>query len=140
MRLNAEAVVCTGNREWYYGSLSGFTFFIKDKILSKNRFKEPNRFKSVTNWIQELGYKKDCDILSKTLLKSITLRDINNTDSPLNFQKGVIRLFIGRSVTIGYTQSKKYNVLCANCIWTCKQLKESKIRSCKAFKNGTPVR
>ncbi len=139
MRLNAESVICTKDREWYYGSLSGFTFYFKSKITDKNFFKDPYRFKTAAQWIKELGYQHQFSKLTKTLLKSIQIKNLIDKNSKLNSQKGVRRLFIGKTVNIGLYDYKKDNFLCANCMYTCKQPKYTIVVKCKAFKNGSPV-
>jgi len=138
MRLNAEAVMCRSNKEWFYGSVSGFTFYIKDKVKNKNFFKDTKRFITVSQWIIELGYKKKYDKLTKTLLKNIKIVDITNHNSKINYEKGIIRLFIGKTVNIGQLDYSNYNILCANCAWTCKKHKSYEIISCKEFNNVKP--
>jgi len=139
MRLNAEAVICDRNKNWYYGTINGFSFFVKAKIKTNNFFKDPDRFKSVTSWLKEIGYEKEYVRLTKTLLKSIIVKQKHQLyNKSINYERGALKLFIGKTVNIAELDNANYNVLCANCIWTCMQPKKSQIINCKAFKNENP--
>lgn len=142
MRLNAEAIICTSKREWYYGYLDGFAFSVKDKIKDKNQIQNLEDFRTVSKWLKSIGYKWSYDRLAKTLLKSITIYDSRpgTQGVSLGIEKGVLKLFIGTTAMVGTYESDKWNVLCANCVWTCKQAKNSYIHTCKAFKNGKPAK
>jgi len=139
MRLNAEAVVCTGKGKWYYGSVNGFQFFSKSEIKDISFFKEDiARFIPISQWIKELGYGTDFKKLTRTILKTMKVIDTTNKKSIVIPEKGALKLFIGRTILTATSTGENYNVLCANCIWTCRQPKSVEPHSCKAFKNGNP--
>ena len=138
MRLNVDAIICDKNRKWFEGSLNGFNFYIEEEIKDKDQIKNPENFKTAAEWIEYLGYKSDAHKLTRILMKSIILRDSAHKNGSIHLDKGVLRLFIGDPRNKNHGNFKDKNVLCANCIWTCKHSKNTSIVTCKAFHNDNP--
>ena len=135
MRLDTDAIICKGGK-WYDGNLSGFSFRIDSKIKRSLDVTHITGHVSLVEWLQDNDIEDKEHKIAATLMRNMKIYARKHEHIKVSEQvgKGVEKLFIYTSGPKIYDSSKlNRNFLCAQCIWTCKQGRDVKIYSCKAF-------
>lgn len=136
-KLMCDAVISRNNK-WYYGRLNGFQFNIIKEVKEKDDLTSIDRFESASNFMKSIGYNGNFDKLTRALMKNIvindwTLKDDNaakNRYHLVQIGKGTTRLFLANV----HKNPIKYNFICEQCSWGCKQMVNTQLVSCKSFK------
>ena len=135
MRLDTDAVIYKGGG-WYDGNLSGFSFRIDSKIEKALDVTHISGHVSLANWLKNRDIEDEEHKIAATLMRNVKIYAKKDKNVKVSSQvgTGVEKLFIytGTGETYDFTKMNR-NFLCAQCIWTCKQGRDVKLYSCKAF-------
>lgn len=138
MKLDMDAVICKGGK-WFDGQLDGFSFVIKDRIKSRKNVCDIKGHVPLTKWLKDNGIPDNENKLAETFLRSVKIY-ANDEKYNQKVGMGVDKIFLYTGREAPWDESKHiYNLLCAQCVWTCKQGKNVQIYSCKAFNGKKPI-